>query len=117
MAGEITPAPSSAILDLSGLPEPVVKSIKQLVESLREGIASQGHKVCDPQGEEHMRGPHAVLSATPGTSSSATCAPTIAANYAFLLERTSHLEVRGVECTGGWDGVHFRGRIDDWLKY
>ena len=30
------------MLDLTGLPEPVVKSIKQLVESLREGIASQG---------------------------------------------------------------------------
>ncbi|MGZ3415122.1 MAG: hypothetical protein ACXWNX_16475, partial [Isosphaeraceae bacterium] len=49
MASEITPAPSSAILDLSGLPEPVVKSIKQLVESLREGIASQGHSGATPQ--------------------------------------------------------------------
>ncbi len=42
MASEITPALGSALLDLSGLPEPVVKSIKQLVESLREGIAVQG---------------------------------------------------------------------------
>jgi hypothetical protein len=42
MATEITPSPSPPILDLSGLPEPVVKSIRQLVESLREGIASQG---------------------------------------------------------------------------
>jgi hypothetical protein len=117
MAGEITPAPSSAILDLSGLPEPVVKSIKQLVESLREGIASQGHKVCDPQGEEHMRGPHAVLFGDSRNVVLRDVRTHDAANYAFLLERTSHLEVRGVECTGGWDGVHFRGRIDDWLKY
>ena len=43
MASDVTPSPSSAILDLTGLPEPVVKSIKQLVESLREGIASQDH--------------------------------------------------------------------------
>jgi len=43
MASGITPASGSTILDLAGLPEPVVKSIKQLVESLREGIASQGH--------------------------------------------------------------------------
>ena len=49
MASEITPAPSSAILDLSRLSEPVVKSIKQLVESLREGIASQGHSGATPQ--------------------------------------------------------------------
>jgi hypothetical protein len=41
MASEITPASGSTILDLTGLPEPIVKSIKQLVESLREGIASQ----------------------------------------------------------------------------
>ena len=43
MASEITPVSGSPIVDLTGLPEPVVKSIKQLVESLREGIASQGH--------------------------------------------------------------------------
>jgi hypothetical protein len=42
MASEITSSPDSPILDLTGLPKPVVKSIKQLVESLREGIASQG---------------------------------------------------------------------------
>ncbi len=42
MGSEITPTPDSTVLDLSGLPQPVVKSIKQLVESLREGIASQG---------------------------------------------------------------------------
>ena len=43
LLSEITQAPSSTLLDLTGLPEPIVKSIKQLVESLREGIASQGH--------------------------------------------------------------------------
>ncbi len=42
MASDVTPSPGSAILDLAGLPEPIVKSIKQLVESLREGIASKG---------------------------------------------------------------------------
>ena len=42
MGSEITSASGSALLDLSGLPEPVAKSIKQLVESLREGILRQG---------------------------------------------------------------------------
>ena len=41
MASEIRPSPSPVIVDLSGLPEPVVRSIKQLVESLREGIANR----------------------------------------------------------------------------
>ena len=49
MASEITQASDSPILDLTGLPEPVVKSIKQLVESLREGIASQGRSGATPQ--------------------------------------------------------------------
>jgi hypothetical protein len=41
MSSDITSSPSSPLLDLSGLPGPVVKSIEQLVESLREEIASQ----------------------------------------------------------------------------
>ena len=41
MATDLPQSPSSAVLDLTGLPEPVVTSIKQLVESLREQIASQ----------------------------------------------------------------------------
>ena len=42
ISNETTPSPSSVILDLSGLPEPVVQRIKRLVESLREGTASRG---------------------------------------------------------------------------
>jgi hypothetical protein len=49
MASEITPASGSPILDLTGLLEPVVKSIKQLVESLHEAMASQGHSGTKPQ--------------------------------------------------------------------
>jgi hypothetical protein len=42
MASETRPSPSPVILDLSGLPEPVVRSMKQLLESLRAGIAGRG---------------------------------------------------------------------------
>jgi hypothetical protein len=42
MANEIRPSPSPIILDVSGLPEPVVQSIMQLVKSLRAGIANRG---------------------------------------------------------------------------
>jgi hypothetical protein len=49
VASEITPTSGSSILDLSGLPEPVIRSIKQLVESLREGIAIQGQFGTKPQ--------------------------------------------------------------------
>jgi hypothetical protein len=52
MANEITPSPTSRIIDVSGLPEPVVVSMKRLVESLREGIASQS-----PSGPNCVRPP------------------------------------------------------------
>ncbi len=37
MATDITNTPTSTIVNLAGLPEPVVQSIKHLVEALREG--------------------------------------------------------------------------------
>lgn len=72
-----------------------------------------GNKVFDPQGEERMRGPHAVLF---GNSKNITLRDVCirdAANYAVMLEFTSQVEVRGVKITGGWDGVHFRGWKDN----
>jgi hypothetical protein len=72
-----------------------------------------GNKVSDPRGEEGMRGPHAVLF---GNSQHVTIRDVSirdAGNYAVMLELTSHVELRGVKITGGWDGVHFRGWKDD----
>ncbi len=71
-----------------------------------------GNKIPDLEGEEHMRGPHAVLFGDSRNIVLRDLHVNDAANYAVLLERTSHVEVRGVQCTGGWDGVHFRGRKD-----
>lgn len=71
-----------------------------------------GNKVADSHGEEHMRGPHGVLFGDSQNIILRDVHIRDAANYAVLLERTSHVEVRGVQCTGGWDGVHFRGRKD-----
>jgi hypothetical protein len=71
-----------------------------------------GRKVFDPDGEEHMRGPHGLLL---GNSRNVTIRDVTirdAANYAVLLELTSQVEVRGIKVAGGWDGVHFRGRKD-----
>ncbi len=69
-----------------------------------------GNKVFDAHGEEHMRGPHAVLLGDSRNIVIRDVHVHDAANYAILLQRTSHVEIRGVECSGGWDGVHFRGR-------
>ena len=72
-----------------------------------------GNKVFNPRGEEKMRGPHTIIL---GNSRNVTIRDiTIkdSANYAVMLEFSEHIDVRGVKVTGGWDGVHFRGWIDN----
>ena len=72
-----------------------------------------GNKVFDANGEEHMRGPHAVLFGNSKNITLRDISIRDAANYAVMLEFTSQVEVRGVKITGGWDGVHFRGWKDN----
>ena len=71
-----------------------------------------GAKVFDPHGEENMRGPHGVLFGNSRNISLRDISIRDAGNYAVMLEFTSDVEVRGIKVTGGWDGVHFRGRRD-----
>jgi hypothetical protein len=72
-----------------------------------------GNKVFDPTGEERMRGPHAILIGNSKNVTIRDVSIVDAANYAVMLEFTSHVDVRGVTITGGWDGVHFRGWKDN----
>jgi hypothetical protein len=71
-----------------------------------------GKKVHDPQGEEHMRGPHTILLA--GCKGVRLLGLSIrdSANYAALIEECSDIEVRDCTFRGGWDGVHVRGAPD-----
>jgi hypothetical protein len=71
-----------------------------------------GNKVFDPEGEERMRGPHTIII---GESREVTIRDVDivdSANYAILILLSSQVSVRRVQCTGGWDGVHFRGWKD-----
>ena len=68
-----------------------------------------GNKVFDPQGEERMRGPHAVLLGNCRDVIIRNVSIKDAANYGILFELTDRVEIRSVKVTGGWDGVHFRG--------
>lgn len=76
------------------------------------GGTIDGNRVFDPRGEEHMRGPHAILFGSSRDIAIRDIHVTDAANYAILLLVTDSVDVRNVEVTGGWDGVHFRGRPD-----
>jgi len=71
-----------------------------------------GSNVNDPQGEEHVRGPHAVLLANCRNVQIRDISIRDAGNYAVLLEFTTAVQVRGVKIAGGYDGVHLRGWVD-----
>lgn len=74
------------------------------------GGVLDGNKVFDPQGEERMRGPHTILLGNSRNITIRDVSIRDSSNYAILLEGCDHVEVRNVKITGGWDGVHFRGR-------
>ncbi|MDG3006645.1 glycoside hydrolase family 28 protein [Paludisphaera mucosa] len=68
-----------------------------------------GAKVHDPNGEERMRGPHAILFGHSNRITIRDVTIRDAANYGVMIEECSQVDVKGVTITGGWDGVHFRG--------
>src|SRR5581483_1597235 len=76
------------------------------------GGVINGNNVFDPGGEEHVRGPHTLLFGNCNNVTLRDISIRDSGNYAVLLEFTSHMDVRGVKITGGWDGVDFRGWKD-----
>jgi hypothetical protein len=73
-----------------------------------------GHKVFDPNGEEHMRGPHAIVFAGCRNFTIRDISIIDAANYAIFFQASDDVDVRNVKIRGGWDGVHFRGAPGHW---
>jgi hypothetical protein len=73
-----------------------------------------GHKVFDPDGEEHMRGPHTIVFADCRRFTIRDISIIDAANYAVFFEASDDVDIRSVKITGGWDGVHFRGAPGHW---
>lgn len=71
-----------------------------------------GNNVRNPQGEEHMRGPHTIICANSVGLRFDSIQVEHASNYAFLgydlrKSRFTHVQIRG-----GWDGIHIRGCND-----
>jgi len=72
-----------------------------------------GNKVFNPRGEEKMRGPHTIILGNSRNIVIRDVTIVDSANYAVMIEFSSNVEVRNIKTTGGWDGVHFRGWIDN----
>jgi hypothetical protein len=75
-----------------------------------------GNKVFDPTGEEHMRGPHAIVLVACRGVVLRDLTIVDAANYAAFFEITDDVDVRNVKIVGGWDGIHWRGAPERWCK-
>jgi len=73
-----------------------------------------GNKVFDPNGEEHMRGPHGIIFVGCRRFVIRDVSIVDAANYGIFFQASDDVEVRDVKIWGGWDGVHFRGAPDHW---
>ena len=67
-----------------------------------------GNQVRNPDGEEHIRGPHAVLFYESTDISVRDVTITEAGNYALLVRSSAELTVDGLVVHGGWDGIHMR---------
>ena len=73
-----------------------------------------GNRVFDPNGEEKMRGPHAVLLGRCKGCTLRELNIRDAGNYAVLIIFSDQVDVRQVKITGGWDGVHIKGTPEGW---
>ncbi len=76
------------------------------------GGTINGRHVFDPLGEEHMRGPHAIVFGDCRNVRLEGITITCAANYAFMGYALENAVFRNVSISEGWDGIHIRGGVN-----
>lgn len=74
------------------------------IEISGHGIVN-GNNVFNPDGEEEMRGPHAIYFYKSEDITIRDIFVKDASNYAHIMEECSNGSFRGVRVTGGWDGI------------
>lgn len=75
-----------------------------------------GNRVFDPEGEEKMRGPHALVFMNVRGLKVEDLTIQDAANYGIFFMVCDEVTIRRVHFLGGWDGVHWRGTPDRWCR-
>lgn len=73
-----------------------------------KGTIDGGH-IADPQGEEKMRGPHAVLFGECRNFEISGITVNNASNYAFMSYALENATFHNLTINEGWDGIHVRG--------
>ena len=64
-----------------------------------------GNNVFNPEGEEEMRGPHAIFFNKSAGITIGDILVKNASNYAHIMQDCSNGSLRGVRVEGGWDGI------------
>ena len=74
------------------------------IEIAGHGIID-GNNVFNPEGEEEMRGPHAICFNKSDEITIRDIFVKDASNYAHIMEGCTNGTIRGVRVSGGWDGI------------
>ncbi|MBV9612548.1 MAG: right-handed parallel beta-helix repeat-containing protein [Acidobacteriaceae bacterium] len=70
------------------------------------GGAVDGNRIFNPKGEEHIRGPHAILFYDCTRVSVRDIQVKDAGNYAVILRSVEGIDIEGLTVHGGWDGIN-----------
>lgn len=73
-----------------------------------EGTIDGSH-VFDPNGEEHMRGPHTIIVGESHNMSLSDVNIECASNYAVMCYEIENAVFDNLDINQGWDGIHIRG--------
>ncbi len=71
-----------------------------------------GNKVFNPNGEEHIRGPHAVMFYDVEDLSVKDITVRNSSNYAVIVRKGLRINIDGITVQGGWDGVNMHDAKD-----
>jgi Pectate lyase superfamily protein len=71
-----------------------------------------GNRVFNPKGEEHIRGPHAILFHDCTDVAVRDIHVQDAGNYAVILRSVQGIVVDGITVHGGWDGINMHDAKD-----
>ena len=107
---------SSNISDYQGIQDVERKGRSQWYAAILVGdkisnIEISGHGIIDgnnvfnPEGEEEMRGPHAICFNKSDEITIRDIFVKDASNYAHIMEGCTNGTIRGVRVSGGWDGI------------
>ena len=71
-----------------------------------------GNKIRDPNGEEKIRGPHAVLFYDSENITVRDISIKDSGNYSLILLSCKGVNVEGINVHGGWDGINMWDTLD-----